>query len=123
MLFASWTGNGGFNASSVTASAAPGTGTPPPVVAGQTINFNAASQSVTVTLTQAGYAGAFSASPSGGTCSGNVATAGPSGNTFTITNLGTTNYTGCSIIFFGSLTAGSIAFPITGPVSLGGTVQ
>jgi hypothetical protein len=123
ILFASWTGNGGFNASSVTAQAPPGTGTPPPAVVGQAVNFSAVSQSVTVTLTQPNYAGAFSASASGGSCSTNVSTTGPVSNTFTITDLGSTNYTGCSIIFFGSLSAGSVSFPITGPVSLGGTVQ
>jgi hypothetical protein len=90
---------------------------------GQAINFSAVSQSVTVTLTQANYGGAFSANASGAGCAGNVTSAGPSGSTFTITNLGSTNYTNCNVIFFGSLSAGSISFPVTGPVSLGGTVQ
>ena len=121
-LFASWTGGNGFSESSVTASAPPGTGTPPPVVTGQTINFASSGQTATVTLTESGFTGAFSGSLSSG-CNGNATMSGPAGNTFLITDNTSADFTGCTATFYGLSTAGSIAFPITGGVTLGGGVQ
>lgn len=120
-LFASWTGINGFNESSVTASAVPGTGTPPPTVTGQTIAFAQLGQAVTVTLSESGFNGTFTGQLSG--CSGDATIAGSTPNTYTVTNASTSNYTGCTATFFGLSTAGYIAFPITGPADLGGGVQ
>jgi hypothetical protein len=71
-------------------------------------------------LSQTNFAGPFVKTTSGAGCAGNISVTGTS-PTFTITDAGTA-FNNCNVIFTGG-SGYSISLPVTGPVSLGGTVN
>lgn len=117
-LSASWTGAG----SGFTGSAGPFSATGSNTTTGTAVNFSATGQSATVALSQPNFGGTYSYTSSGCTVgnNGNVSVT-QSGSSFTVADLGTAY--SCSLIFSGAPGFGTVAFPINGPVSLGGSVQ
>lgn len=113
---ASWTGNGGGFTATSGAYTATGSNT----VTGAAMNFSATGQSATIAVNQSAYSGAFTYTNSGCVVGTNVSIA-QNDSTFTVTDLGAAF--ACTLIFSGAPGAGSVAFPVTGPVSLGGGVQ
>lgn len=71
-------------------------------------------------MSQPNFSGSFSYTNSECTLGSNVNVA-QSGNSFTVTDVGTAF--SCSLIFNGATGFGAVAFPVNGPVSLGGSVQ